>query len=202
MRAEKGQEEDPDFTRAALAMCENIDWNVGRIMQKLKDLDLEDDTIVLYFSDNGPNAYRWNGGMRGKKGSTDEGGVRSPLLMQYPRVIKPGTKIPEIAAAIDLLPTLVAMAGVDFQPVKPLDGLSLMPLLPGRGNLTKSAFCSITGTILPASVAKSTVSIARGNYMIWSSIPARRWMYRTKSPVWRHGFDPHEPAGRPMRFAG
>ncbi len=137
MRAADGVEEDIDFTRAALAMCENIDWNVGRIMQKLKDLNLEDDTIVLYFSDNGPNAYRWNGGMKGKKGSTDEGGVRSPLLMQYPKLIKPGTKIPEVAAAIDLLPTLIDLTGIKFQPNNPLDGVSLKPLLVKKGRFDK-----------------------------------------------------------------
>ena len=68
------------MTRAALAMCENIDWNVGRVLKKLDELKLADNTIVLYFSDNGPNSWRWNGGMKGRKGSTDEGGVRSPLL--------------------------------------------------------------------------------------------------------------------------
>jgi len=126
MTAEK---EDSNFTRAALAMCENIDWNVGRLMEKLKHLKLEDNTIVLYFSDNGPNAIRWNGGMRSIKGSTDEGGVRSPLVMQYPKVIKAGTKIEQIAGVIDLLPTLTDLAGIKYQIEKPLDGQSLKPLL-------------------------------------------------------------------------
>lgn len=130
MTAEK---EDPNFTRAALAMCENIDWNVGRIMQKLKQLKLEDNTIVLYFSDNGPNAIRWNGGMKSIKGSTDEGGVRSPLVMQFPKVIKAGTKIEQITAAIDLLPTLADLAGIQLETQKPVDGLSLKPLLTKKG---------------------------------------------------------------------
>ncbi len=107
-------------------------------MEKLKSLNLEDDTIVLYFSDNGPNSFRWNEGMRGRKGSTDEGGVRSPLVMQYPKMIKAGTKISEITAAIDLLPTLVAMAGIEFQPPKPLDGVSLKPLLTRKGGFDKN----------------------------------------------------------------
>ena len=77
-------------TRAALAMCENIDWNVGRILKRLEELALADNTIVLYFCDNGPNGSRWNGGMRGRKGSTDEGGVRSPMLIRWPRKIKAG----------------------------------------------------------------------------------------------------------------
>lgn len=138
MTAAQSDEEDPDFTRAALAMCENIDWNVGRIMEKLKELKLEENTIVVYFSDNGPNAFRWNGGMKGKKGSTDEGGVRSPLVMQYPKLIKPGTTVTDIAGVIDLLPTLVDLTGIAFQPPKPLDGVSLKPLLTRQGTFDKN----------------------------------------------------------------
>lgn len=131
MRASNPTKEDTTFTRAALAMCENIDWNVGRVMDKLRQLNLTDNTIVLYFNDNGPNAIRWNGGMKSIKGSTDEGGVRSPLLIQYPKTIRPGTVVDPVAGAIDLLPTLADLAGIAYQPSKPLDGLSLKPLLTG-----------------------------------------------------------------------
>ena len=122
-------EEDIPFTRAALAMCENIDWNVGRIMKKLKELKLEKNTIVIYFSDNGPNGWRWNGGMKGRKASTDEGGVRSPLIMRWTGTITPDSQIEEIAGVIDLMPTLTDMAGIECQTLKQLDGVSLKPLL-------------------------------------------------------------------------
>ncbi|MEX1241977.1 MAG: arylsulfatase [Cyclobacteriaceae bacterium] len=124
-----GEGEDVQFTRAALAMCENIDWNVGRVMDKLKSLRLEENTIVLYFHDNGPNGWRWNGGMKGRKGSTDEGGVRSPLFIRWPGKIEGGKNVTAIAAAIDLLPTLTDLAGIDHGAKKPLDGTSLKPLL-------------------------------------------------------------------------
>jgi hypothetical protein len=124
--------EDLAMTRAALAMCENIDMNVGRVLRKLDELKLADNTIVLYFSDNGPNSWRWNGGMKGRKGSTDEGGVRSPLLVRWPGHIKPGSKVASIAAAIDLLPTLAELAGVKVVSSKPLDGSSVAPLLLGK----------------------------------------------------------------------
>ncbi len=123
--------EDPDHTRAALAMVENQDANVGRILQKLDQLGLRENTIVLYFSDNGPNSWRWNGGMKGRKASVDEGGVRSPLLIQWPARIKPGTVVRDIAGAIDLLPTLTALAGVPRVGSKPLDGSDLSPLILG-----------------------------------------------------------------------
>ncbi len=134
MRASQPEKEDLTFTRAALAMCENIDDNVGRVMQRLKELGLENNTIVLYFCDNGPNATRWNGGMKGIKGSTDEGGVRSPLLVQFPNTIKAGTRVEAVAGAVDLLPTLVDLAGIGARFPKPLDGVTLKPDLLGQKN--------------------------------------------------------------------
>jgi arylsulfatase A-like enzyme len=118
-------------TRAVLAMCENLDWNVGRILRKLEELHLDRDTIVIYFSDNGPNTRRWNGGMKGIKGSTDEGGVRSPLLVRWPGTIPAGTRVRPIMGAIDLLPTLADLCGIPLPSEKPLDGISLKPWLLG-----------------------------------------------------------------------
>ena len=118
--------------RAALAMRENIDWNVGRIVAKLEELDLTEETIIVYFCDNGPNGSRWNGDMKGRKGSTDEGGVRSPLLIHWPGKIAAGKTIPQISAAIDLLPTLADLAEIPVASKKPLDGISLKPLLAGQ----------------------------------------------------------------------
>lgn len=123
------EKEDIMFTRAALAMCENIDYNVGRIMNKLQEEGLEENTILLYLVDNGPNSWRWNDGMKGRKGSTDEGGVRSPLFIRWKGMIDEGREISEIAAAIDLLPTLADMAGIAADRTKPLDGISLKPLI-------------------------------------------------------------------------
>jgi len=131
LRATPPTAEDPAFTRAALAMVENLDWNVGRLLGKLNELGLAGNTIVLFFSDNGPNSARWNGGLRGRKGSTDEGGVRSPCLIRWPGRIPAGLRVPSLAAAIDLLPTLADLAGVPLLPARPLDGISLKPLLTG-----------------------------------------------------------------------
>ena len=124
--------EDINHTRAALAMCENIDDNVGRLLAALREQKLEEDTIVLYFSDNGPNGPRWNGGMKGRKGSTDEGGVRSPLHVRWPAKVRPGTVVTPVAAAVDLYPTLIDLAGVARAGDKPFDGISLAPWLLGK----------------------------------------------------------------------
>ena len=123
------EKEDIDFTRAALAMVENIDWNVGRVVEKLEAMSLRENTLVIYLSDNGPNSWRWNGNMKGRKGSTDEGGVRSPLIMNWPGTIQAGKVVKEIGASIDLLPTLVDISNANYQSEKPLDGVSLAPLL-------------------------------------------------------------------------
>ncbi|UII76464.1 arylsulfatase [Flagellimonas sp. HMM57] len=117
------EEEDQQFTRAALAMVENIDWNLGRLTNYLKKVELDENTIVLFMSDNGPNGWRWNGGMRGKKGSTDEGGVKSPLFIKWPNKIVAGTSFKQIVGAIDLLPTLANLAQVPLADSLDLDGI-------------------------------------------------------------------------------
>ncbi len=129
-----GESESVDFTRAALAMVENADSNIGRLMKVLDELELKNDTIVVFFCDNGPNSDRWNGDMKGRKGSTDEGGVRSPLLIRWPAKIPAGKLVTQISGAIDLLPTLTELCDVQPIGVKPLDGVSLAPLLTGQAS--------------------------------------------------------------------
>jgi arylsulfatase A-like enzyme len=128
-RATLPEQEDLDQTRCALAMLENQDWNVGRVLARIREFGLDDNTIVVYFSDNGPNSWRWNGGMKGRKGSTDEGGVRSVCYLRWPARLPAGRTVAQISAAIDLLPTLTALAGIPRVGDKPLDGRDLSPLL-------------------------------------------------------------------------
>jgi len=118
-------------TRAALAMCENIDWNVGRVLKKLEELELTGNTIVVYFSDNGPNSFRWNADMKGRKGSLDEGGLRVPCFIRWPGKIPAGMTVTRIAGGIDLMPTLLDLAEIPLESTKPIDGTSLKPLLLG-----------------------------------------------------------------------
>jgi hypothetical protein len=101
------------------------------VLQKLDELKLADNTIVLYFSDNGPNTPRWTGGMKGRKGSTDEGGIRSTCFLRWPAKLPQDRTVKEIAGAIDLLPTITSLAGIERVGDKPLDGRDLSPLLFG-----------------------------------------------------------------------
>ncbi|WP_221391464.1 sulfatase-like hydrolase/transferase [Dyadobacter sp. NIV53] len=132
--------ENDEATISALAMCENIDFNVGRILDKLDELKLSENTIVIYMTDNGPNTWRWNGGMKGRKAMADEGGVRVPFFIKWPGHINANKVISDNAAYIDLLPTLTDLAGVSRKGTKPLDGLSLGPLLTGKADNIQERF--------------------------------------------------------------
>lgn len=118
--------EKVEHTRAALALCENIDDNVGRLLARLRQSGLSENTIVVFFCDNGPNGSRFNGGLRGQKGSVNEGGLRSPCLIRWPGKIDAGLELAGICGAIDLMPTLANLAGIPIgETAGPLDGVSV-----------------------------------------------------------------------------
>ncbi len=112
-------------TRAAYAMIENMDYNVGRLTQAIEELGIEEKTIVIYLTDNGPNGHRWNGGLKGTKGTTDEGGVKSPMFIKWKDHIKAGSIDDVVSGAIDLLPTLIDLCHLDSALPKALDGQSI-----------------------------------------------------------------------------
>lgn len=153
---DKSQEEI-EVTISALAMCENIDDNVGRVLDKLDQLKLTNNTIVIYLTDNGPNSWRWNGDMKGRKGMADEGGVRVPFLIRWPGKIQSGRIISGNAAYIDLLPTLTDLAGISATGTKPLDGISLKPALTGTT-------AQVPGRTLFSSINKNR-SVRKGAYL-------------------------------------
>ncbi|MCX6588025.1 MAG: arylsulfatase [Acidobacteria bacterium] len=120
-----------DVTAKIYGMLQNVDENVGKLQEQLTRLQLRDNTIVVFLSDNGPQQPRFNGGMRGLKTTVYQGGIRVPCFLQWPARVKPGLTIDRIASHLDLLPTLIAAAGVPL-PKVPLDGRSLLPLLEGK----------------------------------------------------------------------
>jgi arylsulfatase A len=113
-------------------MCENIDQNVGRILQQLDKQKQRENTVVLFLTDNGPNGNRYNGDMRGIKGSEHEGGCRVPCFLRYPARWPTGRNIPTVSAHIDVLPTLCELCSIPTTDPKQLDGRSLVPLLMGE----------------------------------------------------------------------
>lgn len=118
---------------AIYAMVENLDGNVGRLLGKLDQLGLAGNTIVIFATDNGPNSARYNGGMRGRKGSVFEGGLRVPCFIRWPGKLEAGRRVPEIVQHLDILPTLLDLLGLPLPAGRPLDGISVAPLLRGTG---------------------------------------------------------------------
>jgi arylsulfatase A-like enzyme len=114
------------FGLFADAMME-LDWEVGQILDKLDELGIAEDTIVLFTSDNGAEVFSWPDGgnhpFRGEKGSTYEGGFRVPMVAKWPGVIEPGTIVNEIMAHEDWLPTLLSAAGAPDVKEQLLTGL-------------------------------------------------------------------------------
>jgi len=121
-----------DTTAKVYGMITNIDENIGKLLKKLDELDLREETIVIFFGDNGPQQMRYNAGLRGRKSWTYEGGIRVPFFFQWPARLKGNRIINRIAAHIDIHPTLLDACGVSIPDYSPLDGVSLLPLLDGN----------------------------------------------------------------------
>ncbi len=135
--AEKdGCHQDPVYA----AMIESVDESVGRVMKTLEELDIEDNTVVVFFSDNGGyGPVTCMDPLRGSKGMFYEGGIREPMLVKWPKHVKPGTVCEEPVIGIDFFPTFLEIAGIPPPAEKVLDGISLLPIvtwrtIPGEGN--------------------------------------------------------------------
>jgi len=124
---------EKNFDRLArtYAMVENIDQNVGRMLDALAESGVAEHTIVVYLHDNGPATNSYVGEMRGTKSTILEGGIRSPFFMRWPDKLAAGVTRKEIASHVDVWPTLLEAAGVEAQPYDELDGKSLWPLMTG-----------------------------------------------------------------------
>ncbi|MDA0874514.1 MAG: sulfatase, partial [Bacteroidetes bacterium] len=122
------------------AMIEAMDDAVGRVLAKLDELQLAEETLVIFTSDNG--AY---GGvtdltpLRGVKGHLYEGGIRVPLIIRWPGHVPAGTESAEPVISMDFFPTILDVAGLEPQAGVPLDGESLMPILTDKGELQRDA---------------------------------------------------------------
>jgi arylsulfatase A-like enzyme len=121
-----------DYLASVYGMVENMDDNIGRVLDRLDRLSLRENTIVIFMTDNGPNGERFNSGMRGAKGTLHEGGSRVPFFVRWPARFRQPALVPQLAAHIDLFPTLLELTGVPMPETLPQDGRSLVPLMEGR----------------------------------------------------------------------
>lgn len=122
-------ERELDDARRVYGMVTNIDDNLGRLFKALEDNKISDNTLVVFLTDNGPQQNRYRMGLRGRKGTVYEGGIKVPCLIRYPRVFPANKKIDAATAHIDLLPTILDVCGIDLPGSIKIDGCSLLPLL-------------------------------------------------------------------------
>lgn len=134
-----------DHTKYA-AMIESVDEGIGRIVAKLKELGIEDNTAIIITSDNGGlSTYAdsllitSNLPLRYGKGWCYEGGIREPLIIKWPGQIQPGSTCSEPVTSCDFYPTMLEMAGLPLKPEQHLDGVSLVPLLKQTGSINREA---------------------------------------------------------------
>ncbi|MEM9282807.1 MAG: arylsulfatase [Verrucomicrobiota bacterium] len=122
---------DNDQTQAFFGMIVNIDDNMGRLMAKLDEWDLADDTLLIFMTDNGSSkgSRIFNAGMKGGKGSVNQGGSRVPFILRLPGKIEAGVDIDRMTRHVDVFPTFAALAGTEIPEEVDLDGRSLLPLI-------------------------------------------------------------------------
>jgi arylsulfatase A-like enzyme len=130
-----GAKIDTNATARLYAMIENIDSNFGRMMKLLDEKRLSNDTLVIFLTDNGPDSARFNAGLRNRKGTVYEGGIRVPCYVRWPARIKDRAEVSIPLAHIDVTPTV--LEAVEAKPVEDADGMSfltnLLPSFPGSG---------------------------------------------------------------------
>ena len=144
------------------AMVESVDDAVGKIMAVLDDLNLEDRTIIFFTSDNGGLlGVTNNAPLRSGKGYPYEGGIREPLIVRWPEVIKPGTVSHEPVTSVDYFPTICEAAGISLPRDRDIDGVSLLEHLKSNGTkkLDREAifwhFPHYRGDVVPYSIVRA-----------------------------------------------
>src|SRR5207244_767881 len=134
-------------------MVEELDWSTGRILDALAGLGLENRTLVMFTSDNGPWLEKGvNGGsagpFRGGKNSVYEGGIRMPLIIRWPGRIDPGQTISEPLSALDVLPTFLTLAGGTIPRDRAIDGRNAWPIWSGKGGTSdRNLYFYVVGEI-------------------------------------------------------
>jgi arylsulfatase len=124
-------DKDKEDARKVYAMVSNIDDNIGKLMERLEELEIADNTVVIFMTDNGPQQHRYNAGMRDLKGTVFRGGIRVPFFMKLPSAAQSGLDINQTLAHIDILPTLAEICQAKVPTDRSIDGRSFWPLVQG-----------------------------------------------------------------------
>jgi arylsulfatase len=127
--ASKMSEKDKEDARRIYGMVTNIDDNIGKVLNKLTELGIEEETIIIFMTDNGPQQFRYNSNMKGLKGTVYNGGTRVPFYIKYAEKFKNSKVISRMSAHIDILPTILELCNLKIPSDRKIDGQSLVPLI-------------------------------------------------------------------------
>lgn len=151
-------------------VIEELDWSAGEILKAVQRIGQDRNTLVVFTSDNGPWFQGSPGRLRGRKGSTLEGGVRVPFLARMPGRIPKGKTSDGVASAMDLLPTVAALTGARLPDV-PLDGIDMQPVLRG-GSVDREALLMFDGWHVQCARWKQwKLHLSRYNTFSYSPLP-------------------------------
>lgn len=125
-------EKNKEDARKVYAMVSNIDDNVGKLLLKVDELGISENTIVIFMTDNGPEQRRYLAGLRGLKTSVYRGGVRVPFYIRYPHAAMKNRDVESVAAHIDVLPTIAELCSASIPGDRKIDGRSLVPYIMGK----------------------------------------------------------------------
>jgi arylsulfatase len=154
-------------------VIEELDWSVGEVLGALKKHGLDNNTLIMFSSDNGPWYQGSPGRLRGRKGMTWEGGVREPFLARMPGRIPKGKVCSGLAGTVDVLPTVAKLCGAKL-PANPLDGIDIWPMLTGQKNeIEREAYLYFDNVHLQcARLGRYKLHVARYNSVAYGGIPA------------------------------
>jgi len=160
---EKISEKTKDNTRKVYAMVTNIDDNLKKLFNKVDELGIKDNTIVIFMTDNGPQHARYIAGMKGRKSSVYNGGIRVPFFLRFPAMYSGNQEVNQITAHIDLLPSLSKLCNVEMPRDRKIDGRSFIPSINGE-KLPERSFFSYWTRKYPELF--NNIALQRGQYKL------------------------------------
>lgn len=157
-----------------------LDWSVGQVMKKLEELNLMDNTIIIFMSDNGPYYGGSSGGLKGMKATTWDGGIRVPFIIQYQKVFGENVKINIPCWSPDIFPTILSLTNINSASKQKLDGEDITEILKGKQQEHAPVFSMHNDKIM---------SVRKGNYKLFVNEP------RYKVPDSKSWIDKRAPDG-------
>lgn len=156
------------------AVVEGLDIGIGRILTTLDEQGLRDNTLVIFVSDNGaPRRTGSNAPLRGYKGSVDEGGIRTPAIVRWPKRVPAGVKLDQPIAVIDLFPTIAAAANLPLTAELKIDGVNQWPAIAGGKTLPRPPFL----------VASSDIALFDGDWKLIETNAGQRTLFNLKADI-------------------